>query len=293
MGGTYLVVHSFSYRYITAAVDYIREQLEAYVPTGAQFFVCEDLDGADISDGSVVFVVGDPFGRFTRRPTCRYIFVNFSILERLGPAECYSPAARQWIDRKRAAFDGKVQWYDAVLDYDEEQAARLADALPIPVLSFHIGMREAVYSHQPAREFDVCITGTPTPRRVTLERRLSRKGHRLSPATGVVLEEVAARSRTVMNAHAYRSANVEFPRIVSALLSGAVLVTEENPRLSRFFPPGLFVVAEYGRIAARVEAVLADPAGSAAVSARAAEWMRTTYLPKCAAAWQHLFEALV
>ena len=280
-----LIVHPTSYRYVSAVADYIYSQLKRHSPVEVDFTLSPDLDSLEDGKHSIVFVIGDPFRSFFRRPGVRYIFFNFSLLYALGPTARSSRAARQWIERKHELFAAKIHLYDYVLDYFPAQAEKLSHEFGTPVDAFPVGLCDDAYSRAFERSYDVCIVGARTPRRIVMERRLSRLGFRLTPATGVRLEDMAARSKVVLNVHAYRTSNIEYARIVSALLSGAILVTEPSPGMADSFPENLYVSASYTNIARSVRSVLDDATLMKKMGSEGAAWTRLFYLPACDALW--------
>ena len=252
MARSYLLVHSFSYGYVTSVVDYIHSQLKAHLPFPVEFAVCDHVDAIKFDNGSVIFALG-MFGKFSRSPTCSYVYLN---VERLYPRGPYSAAARRWAQRKKQRFDQKVRFYDFVLEWHTDQVALVMAEFGVPARFFPICMappkpRDRIY--------DVCLVGSRTPRRVTIEKRLSRLGVRLSPSTGIMLEDAAAQSRIVLNVHAYRSSNIELPRMIGAMMAGAALVTEPSPGVERYLPPHLYLVASYRELVDSIFSLLGQP----------------------------------
>lgn len=292
MSRSYLLVHPTSYRNIAGVVDYIYQQLKKYSSSEVELSLCSEIDAVAVESGSVIFIIGDPFGNFTPRPNCRYIFLNFSLLYPLGEERAYSQAGLRWVDRKHRKFAVKVRQYDYILDCYPHQAGRISNEFGIPTRHFAIGLGDDAYSVSFEREYDVCVVGARTPRRLVLANRLTRMGLRLSPFAGVSLDSIAARSKVVLNLHAYRTANAEFPRIVSALLSGAVLLTEPSAAIADRFPANLYVSARYGDVAQAIQALLDDPRRREKLSSEANTWMRMQYLPDCEQDWKSLVRHL-
>jgi hypothetical protein len=175
-----------------------------------------------------------------------------------------------------------------VLDYHPGQTASIERDFGVVAHTFPIGLKRDVYATREERCFDVCIVGGQTPRRAVVAKLLARAGCRLSPATGSVLEEVAARSKVVMNVHAFRSSNIEFPRIVSALTSGAALVTEEAEGMAGYFPSHIYISASYAGIVEAVTTLLSCTARSDRLAIEAATWMGDIYLPRADKTWREL-----
>lgn len=295
MPKTHLLVHPGSYRYVSAVVDHIFMQLAKHCDRDVTLVPCTSIDAANTQTPSMIFVVGDFYRHFTRRPACFYIFINFSLLYCLGKEKAYSRSGRGWVDTKHRQFAEKVQLYDYVIDFHSDQAAReLGREFGISARHFMVGLRHDTYQRYQIRqrEYDVGFVGVPTPRRVVLAKRLARMGLRVSPFTGTSLENVAARSKVVLNVHAYRTANVEWPRIVSALLSGAVLIAEASDDLAKQVPEHLYVSSTYRQIATSAKNMIDDSTSRERLALAAKEWMHAAYLTKCDESWKCLLESL-
>lgn len=288
MPGCYLVVHRVSYGYVKLISDYVFAQLRAHASRECRLLVLEDLDEAPFEEGAVVYVVGEPFAPFGRRPGCHYVYLNFSVLYLLGGLLGHSWAGYRHIRGKRRMFEAKLPSLDQVLDYYPAHTAAMRRHLRLPVRSFPVCVDPADLpppAAPEAREYDVCVVGTETERRRELNEALRGRGHRLSPTRGVVFEEVAARSKVVLNAHAVRSSHMEVPRIVSTLLSGAALVTEHCYGMEAEIPPGLYAAGTLAELPDLVEGLLADADRRARMAAEAGRWMRAVYVPRCAEEW--------
>ena len=284
----YLVIHTVSYRFVRNVAEYIFDQLRRHGPREVAFHSCDSVDSIDYEPGSIIFVIGDPFATFVRRPRCCYVFVNFSLLYRLGGEENYGPRGRRWISEKHRLFTERIRSFDYALDCHPHQSEMLTGEFGVPCRFFPLGLKPEAYATPRAKLFDVCNVGTVTPRRNVLARRMGRSGIRLSPATGIALEDAAAQSKIVLNVHAYRTANVGLPRVVSALLSGAALVAENSADVSAAFPPQLYVTARYCDLSKAITGLLADPRSATNMAKAAGDWMRSIYLPRSDAIWARL-----
>lgn len=287
MAKSYFLAHSISYRYITFIADYIHLQLKAHSPLVVEFVVCDVIDGIKFDDGSLVFTIG-MFGKFSRQPTCRYVRLYTDLLY-LGHAASHSAAGKRLIDNKKLRFAQDVHLYDSILDYHVDQTAPINEEFGVPTKVFPLCVTAPM---QRERIYDVCAVGTPTPRRVTIEKRLSRLGVRLSPSFGVTFEEVAAQSRIVLNIHAYRFDNVELPRMVGAMIAGAALVTETSRGAEQYLPQHLYLEAAYTDLVDLIFALLRQPERTTAMATAASKWMKSVYAPECEARWQTLLACL-
>ena len=124
-----LLVHPASVTYVRSVVDFVGAQLALHA--GRELFYAETprVDDVDVPPRSAVFVVGDGFPRFARRPDCRYVLVNFSLVRRLRWWRPIPRSAARWIAGKRRDLLGKRDLYDVVLDFHPRQTALLAREL--------------------------------------------------------------------------------------------------------------------------------------------------------------------
>lgn len=142
--------------------------MRKHSPVPAEFIVGDDIGAVDPEPVSTVFVIGDPFGEFTRRPDCWYGFLNFSVLNVLGSPWNCSPRAYKLIHRKRKLFDKKVHSYDFILDYYPAHTRRTKAGLSVPVKNFPIGVsadKDRELSPAAMRPYDVCFVGNRSRRR--------------------------------------------------------------------------------------------------------------------------------
>jgi hypothetical protein len=285
-----LLVHPVSYGYIKSSADYIHEKLQEFSAGAVERLFCEDIDQAEV-DAGIVYVIGDPFKPFTRRKECFYVFLNFSLIYFLGnPLRC-SRSGYRWIREKRKAFDRKASCYDYILDYYLRQTAVMRKKINLPAATFPTGVEREAASRcrRPApKKYDVCIVGSPSPRRLRLIGQLREKGFRLSPAEGVVFEAIASESKIVLNMHMHRANHLELPRIVGSLTSGAALVTEPCWGMEDYFPPDIYVAAPESRLAAAIGELIGDQARLDAIGTRAEWWMKMVYAKQCDRQWQTL-----
>jgi hypothetical protein len=288
MPATYLLINAISYPYLTLAADYIADALRRHSTHSTRVAICNTIAEARVEPGSAVFVIGDPFYDFPKPPGCKFVFINFSLLRAMGPTKRYSQAARNWINKKAAALAAKARAFDYILDVYPEQAPLLQAVHGVPVLPFKLGIAPFARPTS-APLYDVCVVGGLSPRRMVLIERLRRLGLNLSPTYGVVLEEIAARSKTVLNVQALRSLNVEMPRVIGALLSGATLVCETSEPLAHSVPPDLYRQADYRHLAGEIMSAVSAYNGP---DTRAADWVRSVHLPACDRAWRRIIETV-
>jgi hypothetical protein len=288
---SYLVISATSYRYVKHIADYIFERLVEYGGASAELYVCHDIGTLTFSPGSTIFVIGDPFGPFTKSPFCRYVFLNFSVVYVLGrPWNC-SIGGYRLIRHKHKALMTRLAGFDCLLDYYPPQTRRMRHALNLPVENFPVGVLASAipdFGSVENRVYDVCLVGTPSPRRTRIMRALTAIGIIVSPSTDVLFEEVAAQSRIVLNVHMHRSDHMETPRIVGSLLSGAALVTEACLGMDQEFPNEIYHCTPYASLVRTVQRLLADPARIEATARHARDWMLGSYLPAADARWNVL-----
>jgi hypothetical protein len=296
-GQACLIIHPVSYQFVASVARYIHRQLNKHFGSAVELRVSADINAAGCDSG-IKFIIGDPFGVFARPPNCKFVFLNFSLLY-AGEGTC-SRLGRQWVTRKHGEFSKKIHLYDYVLDYHPQQISRLKQEFAIAVDHFPIGLFPNACARAAEPEYDVCMVGARTPRRAVIERRLTRAGLRLSPMRDVTLEDVAARSKIVLNVHAFRSPNVEIPRVVSALMSGAVLVSETLPDIATSPYPisligkrseDLCVIASYRDLDRAIQETRVSPQRIQR-GQDAAAWVKDHYLPSCDAYWRELIGSL-
>ncbi len=289
----YLLVHPFSYRYVKNTADYIYEKLREFTPGTVERIFCADVAQAEVTSGSIVFVIGDPFNIFTPRNDCFYVFMNFSLLYILGNPQHYNSPGYKWVEEKKKKFDRKLPCYNYILDYYASQTAVMREDIGTPVSTFPIYVAKPVAGrirnpHHPDKIYDVCVVGTPSPRRTRLFEKLRKRGLSLSPMVGVILEDVIGESRIVLNMHAHESNHLELPRIVGALAQGATLVTEPCWGMDEYFPRDIYVEATEPALPDIIEQLLANPARLAEIGAKAQRYLNSEYYQRCELQWKKI-----
>jgi len=260
MAKSYLLVYSFSHGYVTSVVDYIHAKLKALSPFPVEFVVCDRVDAIRFDQGSIIFVLG-LFEPFLRQPLCRYVCFNLERLYHSGPSTPGNAAAKRWSASKKQRFSRKVRQYDFVLDFHADQIEPVTAEFGISARVFPICVAPPAPR---ARIYEVCIVGSPTPRRVTIAKRLARLGVKLSPSSG----------------------------IMGALIAGAALVTEPTPGVERYLPPHLYLVASYSDIVESTISLLGQPERLKTMTSAANAWLKEIYLPQCEATWRTLLDGL-
>jgi len=292
MAKTYLLVHEVSYRYVTAMVDYIAAQIQKHSPLETEIHFCKSVEDISLEPNSIVYIIGDPFKKFARAKSCKYVFLNFSVLYVLGnPFKC-SFSAFKLIRKKRKIFEDKLSCYDYVLDYWAEQTEVMQNKVSVPVRTFPVSVdvRQNL-TDTSARKYDVCFVGAVTPRRAKILKKLQDLGISVSPTEGVVFEEIAEQSKIVLNLRARRSNHLELPRIVGAFATKSALVTEHDPALEKFCPSDIYVSADYDDLVDQIHALLKDSSRLNDVAKRAYSWMANSHAVKCEREWQNrIFE---
>ncbi|MEM9342263.1 MAG: hypothetical protein AAGA87_04405 [Pseudomonadota bacterium] len=252
--------------------------------------LCE-CDTVDAADGDLVFVIGEHFARFHRRPERTYVYFNFSVVEVLGNPLVTTPSGWRQARYKASLMRRKLDLFDAVLDYYPPQTQVLQRKLPVPVFGFPVSVDPADIDPGPTA-YDVCFVGGLNPRRRAVLDRLQASGLTVSPHSGVTLEDVAARSRLTLNIHALRSNHLETPRLIGAIATGSPVLTERSYGIDTLVPPGLIPVAPTRRLARDAMHMLAHPSELEALRHRVTVWYQDRYLPDCATAWDRLAEHL-
>ena len=290
-GKVYLIVQDVSFAYVRNVALFIHRMLRQTFGEAAELIVCAELDDAAYSDGALIFVIGENFKRHRRRSGCRYVYLNFSVVEVLGNPLSIGRAGWRMIRRKRAMLDEKRDLYDVLLDYYPPQTRVLARQLDMPVRGFDVAVDpedlSATIPFQD-RPFDVCFVGGMSERRRLVVDALKARGFTTSPHHGVVFEDAAAQSRCCLNIHSLRSNHLETPRIVGALAVGTPVVSEHSYGLDGLLPEDLRRSARLGRLADAVEGLLRDAEGAAVLGRRSQNWYVGTYMPKAEENWRTL-----
>ncbi|WP_339644926.1 hypothetical protein [Jannaschia helgolandensis] len=286
-----LVIQKVSFDHIAHVVRFVHATLTANFGADTALYVCDEIDQADHPDNAIVFVIGEGFARHRRRRGCLYVYLNFSVVAVMGNPLRVSKEGWSAIRRKRRMLMDKLAGYDLLLDYFAPQTRVLQRHLRLPVLGFGIGVSPNVTGPAIAladRPYNVCFVGQMTPRRLRIIEDLRRRGLRMSPHSGIALEEVAAQSQCCINIHAHRSNHLETPRIIGALAVGTPVVTEKCYGLQGLLPSDLVKTARLVRLAEITQDICSNLDELQAQQALAQHWYRQTYLPQCRRNWSDI-----
>lgn len=293
---TYLVVHKVSYNYIKHIADYISIQIHKNTCGTFQTIISQNIDQHEFDVNSVVFIIGDPFKSFTRRVSVKYIFINFSVVAILGNPFNFSFSAYKTIIKKSNLLRSKLSNFDHVLDYWPEQTIALKkkyNEYNIPVSCFPVGIN--VFPNSPSfreRKYDICFVGALTPRRNKILETLRKNGFILSPAEGMHLEDAAIQSKIVINIHGHRSNHLEIPRILGAMATKSLVLTEHSYGMDYFFPANCYVSCRYQDLSDRVSYLLNKIDESELIAKNAYQWIEKHHSPQCDVAWSELLTSL-
>lgn len=287
-----LVVHDFSYDYVQNFVHYVHDAMKRHLACDARLLICRTIDEASYREG-LVFIIGENFPMFERRPGCVYVLLNLSVVVALGHPFSASLRGHAQVRRKRRMLSRKLPLIDVLLDYYPPQTAQLAKQLDVPVYGFDVAVAPAQSDLDIATEFDLCFVGGLTERRKGVLDEIDRRGISRTPIKGAPIEELAARSALCLNIHTERSNHLEIPRLVAALSSGCPVVTETSFGITEFGAGDLITEAPLAGIADAVEALLSDRAKLDDLRRRSFDWYRETYLSRAEASWIEVFARLV
>ena len=247
----------------------------------------------------MIFVIGDPYEMPIGQVDKFCIFMNYSLVTFPGSLSSYSIAGTKWICRKRRAAAKRIPRFDAWLDYLPAQAKKLSEVIRIPVAHFPVGPTspldesKTVCGPVPATNYDICLVGAPTRRRQRLNASLKALGLVVSPMTGVALEEVAVHSKLAINVHAYRSENIELPRILGAIASGTPVLTEEIEALPSVVPRLAYASVPYRQLAQEACALVRNPERLADLNEQSRHWLKHEYSPRAESQWWRVYSELV
>lgn len=290
-----LLVHEASVPYVRSVVAFMRRQLELHAGKEPFYAECATVAQACVPVHSVVFLVGEGFPRFERERSCRYVFVNFSVVRRMRWWKPASPAAVEWMRAKRQVLMEKRDQFDMVLDFHPIQTQWLARALaPSTVRTFMTGVSDdvshAIRKPLSSRRWDVCLVGTESPRRARMRARLEARGLSVSPATAPGLDAVIGDCRVVANVHFAACDTLEAPRVVHALTAGVCLVTEPCLGLEELAPPSCYVTAPFRRMPGVIADLVRDSGRLDAISRAGADHIRGPYGARAEATWRSLVQ---
>lgn len=307
-----LVVHEASLKYVRHTVAWMLEKITAFnhaagfqrvngrdranVPD-AFLDVVSDVSNVKADPGTVLLVIGDAFPAFNRQPGCRYVFVNFSLLYNLGTSNQGESAALAWIWRKHAAMLERAGIYDDVLDFLPEQTPLLEKELEQLGVAVEPYMVNVAFDIQTGQEndnkrWDLCIVGSPTPRRLRLYEQLAERGITLSPTDSNDLAATMLQSRVVLNVHAYDCVTCEYPRIIEALSLGCCLLTEPCIGLEKVLASDCFISTSFEKIPNIAHSLVGDTERRQEYGAAARRAVSGNYGVASHAAWNSVMARL-
>ena len=283
-----LVVQDFSYGFVRRFVDYLHGVMQRHLNPDAALFISPQVDEAAYPEG-LVFLIGENFRPFERRPGCTYAYLNLSVVSPLGSPFAASLAGHRQVFRKRRMLAGKLPLIDALLDYYPPQTARLQRSLSLPVIGYDVAV---LAKDRPPGDpdFDVCFVGGMTSRRRRVLDDVQSRGFRLSPSHGAPIEDLAARSALCLNIHTERSNHLEVPRFVAALSTGCPVVTETSYGVAGLGAGETVIERPLAEVADAVASLLGDNDRLLALQRRSLSWYTSDYLPRAEARWQVVFD---
>ncbi|MEO9827253.1 MAG: hypothetical protein ABJF50_22855 [Paracoccaceae bacterium] len=283
------IINSISYSHVRNIALFIHETIKAHIDPDASMFICEEIDDADYDEGSIVFLIGETFSPYKRRPNCTYVYLNFSVVSLLGNPLLTGRAARSSIRRKYQMLHNKLPLVDVLLDYYPPQTKRLQHQINVPVVGFDVAAKPAeTILPMERRAYDVCFVGQMNTRREKVCDQIKALGFSLSPSTDVVIEDELARSRICLNVHAVRSYHLEIPRFVAALATATPIVTERSFGVHDVIDSDLFLESRCARLSTEVEQLLSRPDRLEEMGDRAGRWYKNSYLTKAENNWRRI-----
>ena len=286
-----LVVQTFSLFYVRNLVSHIHDALRRHLDPDAALVICDEIDQAAHPEG-VVFIIGEKFRPFRRRPGCRYVLLNLSVVTPLGNPFAASIRGHRQVLKKRRLLREKLPLVDMLLDYYPPQTRALRRRVGIPVMGFDAAVAPRSPVPMSERAYDVCFVGGMNPRRKAVLDRIEARGFVLSPHEGEPIEDIAARSRCCLNIHTERSNHLEVPRLVAALSTGCPVVTETSFGLASFGAGEFVDQRPLTALDDGVAAMLSDRDRLRRLGESCAAWYRETYLPRAEARWKDICDTL-
>ncbi len=289
MPSTSLVVHDFSATYVGHFVQALHDILRKNLDPAAGLYLCQSIDSAEHPQG-LVFILGEQLDPFQRRPGCTYVYMNLSVVTRLGGPFDASLRGLKVIRRKRNWLLSKWERSDVLLDFYAPQTDHLARQSDGPVFHFDYLVEPPKQRLAMAdRPYDVCFVGGVNTRRRAVLDAIAATGAVLSPNAGADIEDIAAQARLCLNIHAEKSNHLETPRILAGLSRGTPVISETSYGLGDLAGPATFI--QTGRddaLAGLVARALADPDALETESQKAFEWYGTHYWPAAQANWRQI-----
>ncbi len=286
-----LFVHSFSFPYIENFVRYFHGILRRQVDPDAQLLIADEVDSEAYEEG-LVFVIGENLAAFRRRPNCRYIFLNLSVVTLLGSPFAASLNGCLQVFRKRRMLLSKLHLFDALLDYYPPQTAALKRQLSIPVYGFDVAVPARATVPIADRDYDVCFVGGITARRGKLLDGLEQEDIVMSPHSGASIEKIAERSRCCLNVHQERSNHLEIPRVLAAVSAGCPVVTENSYGLEALGMGSFVKPYGYTELVHGIRDMLSDKQRLQERADAARDWYSNHYLPAAETRWAALLAEL-
>ena len=292
MNSAALVVHSFSYPFIKNVALFIHKAIQTHFDSNAELLICDTVDEAEHGENTTVFLIGENFKPFNRRPGCTYVYLNFSVVTVLGRFWETGLKARLAIRSKLKRLSGHLRSVDILLDYYPPQTKVLQRKLKIPVLGFDVATSlQQEFVPMKDRQYDVCFVGGLNKRRQSVCDAIRASGMSLSPSEGIAIEDAAAQSRVCLNVHSVKSHHLETPRFVAALSAGTPIVTEPSFGAHTVVDRRFVTEKNCAQLPSTVDELL--HAGKLeALGQGARRWYGDTYIPCAQANWRETCRAI-
>lgn len=282
-----LVIHTISYPFIEKVALYIHNELREHFGFTTPLLICDSVDDAQHVEDTTVFLIGENFPVFRRKPRCRYVYLNFSVVTVLGQPWGTGLKARRAIQYKWKLLTTHLPSVDVLLDYYPPQTEVLKRKLKQPVLGFAVASPpQHNYTPMHAREYDVCFVCSPNERRLAVRHAIERLGLTLSPSTGIAIEDAAAQSRLCLNVHAVKSHHFETPRFVAALSCGTPVVSEPSFASDTIVDQRFITAGDYSRLPALLAKLLCHPDQLEDMGRKAHHWYAAKYFPEARDQWR-------
>ncbi|MEM7717665.1 MAG: hypothetical protein AAF222_00545 [Pseudomonadota bacterium] len=288
-----LVIHTFSHPFIKNVASFVHAMLRDTIDPEAKLLICDSVDDAQCSENTTIFLIGENFPLFQRRPDCRYVYLNFSVVSVLGSAWETGLQARRAILSKSRMLAKRLPLYDVVLDYYPPQTQVLQKKLNLPVLGFAVASPpNPKYTQMQDRAYDVCFVGNLSKRRQTVCEAIENLGFSLSPSTDIVIEDAAAQSRLCLNVHSVKSHHFETPRFVAAFSSGTPVVSEPSFAADMIIDRCHLLEEACSNIPARIQNLLSDQDQLDELGEAVHRWYTNTYFPNAQDSWRQTIGVL-
>ena len=281
----YLVEHSSVARYASEVLANIHLELERAFNTTCVRLTKDTLCLNDLETNSIVFYIGQEGKIYQNKDSIYVVFICLSIFCNPRGLTGLSWQGLQELNRRKLKIEKNIlPSVDHILDYHPGHTIRLKeiygnrlsiDWFPLSVsqAKYFSNNKNAIESF--SKPWDVCIVGSITPRRRKIYSRLSSLGLILSPHLSHDLADAIIKSKIVLNIHAFKHDNIEFPRLLTAFMARVPVLSEPCYSLESIMPSPAFLESPIKDIVHNAVSLCSNYLLRKRYAKRAASWLET------------------